>query len=223
MTQIDSRRFATVAATKEAESFQDMLAEQMQRAPWFAVSLAAHAIGILMLWLLIPAETKPKAHHHAEVVASRRAAAVAACRARRPETGRARGGIVRRSAAPSPPDRRGCGRCRRSAHPTRAPRCGRTDRGCARGCPCASDASALGSRRAASGARRRAHSARSSARTGPGRSVAARRSPSARRPFARRGRRGSRGARPARAPSPAPPRAPPGRSWRRARPACPDS
>ncbi|MCA8973601.1 MAG: terpene cyclase/mutase family protein [Planctomycetes bacterium] len=68
MTQIDSRRFATVAATKEAESFQDMLAEQMQRAPWFAVSLAAHAIGILMLWLLIPAETKPKAHHHAEVV-----------------------------------------------------------------------------------------------------------------------------------------------------------
>jgi hypothetical protein len=45
-------------------SFQAMIAERLRQAPWFVVSAAAHALVLLLLWLLIPPETRKRDVHH---------------------------------------------------------------------------------------------------------------------------------------------------------------
>ena len=36
------------------ESFQDIMSEQLQRAPWFALSVFIHLIAAGLLWALMP-------------------------------------------------------------------------------------------------------------------------------------------------------------------------
>ncbi|MFY9342548.1 MAG: prenyltransferase/squalene oxidase repeat-containing protein [Planctomycetota bacterium] len=49
-------------------SFHDMMAERLRQAPWFVVSAAAHAVVLLLLWLLVPPEQVHRAVNRASVV-----------------------------------------------------------------------------------------------------------------------------------------------------------
>ncbi len=44
----------------ETESFHELMAEQLRRAPWLALSAALHALALLLLWVLVPAEGPKK-------------------------------------------------------------------------------------------------------------------------------------------------------------------
>ncbi|MBZ0154129.1 MAG: terpene cyclase/mutase family protein [Planctomycetes bacterium] len=39
-------------------TFQDMMAERLRQAPWLILSAALHAVVLLLMWVLMPAETK---------------------------------------------------------------------------------------------------------------------------------------------------------------------
>jgi len=41
-------------------SFQDLMAEQLRHAPWLILSAAIHAVVLLVLWVMMPAEDKKK-------------------------------------------------------------------------------------------------------------------------------------------------------------------
>ncbi|MGE0145025.1 MAG: VWA domain-containing protein [Planctomycetota bacterium] len=41
------------------QSFAELMAGELRRAPWFAVSLALHAVAFLVLWLFLDREVKP--------------------------------------------------------------------------------------------------------------------------------------------------------------------
>ncbi len=46
---------AALLRRRETESFQELMADELRRAPWFAISLALHALLLLLLWLWLPA------------------------------------------------------------------------------------------------------------------------------------------------------------------------
>ncbi|MEZ6038578.1 MAG: vWA domain-containing protein [Planctomycetota bacterium] len=60
--QATSRRLAAVRVAAAAlrhdehETFQQLMAHELRRAPWFAFSLLLHALLLLLLWLLLPVE-----------------------------------------------------------------------------------------------------------------------------------------------------------------------
>lgn len=47
-------RAAQVVRQRDAETFQEMMAHELRRAPWFATSLALHALLLLLLWAMLP-------------------------------------------------------------------------------------------------------------------------------------------------------------------------
>jgi Mg-chelatase subunit ChlD len=49
------RAAAALRHRRDAESFQDLMAQELRRAPWLGGSLALHALLLLLLWLLLPA------------------------------------------------------------------------------------------------------------------------------------------------------------------------
>jgi hypothetical protein len=49
-------------------TFQDMMAEQLRHAPWLVLSAALHAVGLVLLWILVPAAEKPKVENKAEMI-----------------------------------------------------------------------------------------------------------------------------------------------------------
>ncbi|MCP3977803.1 MAG: terpene cyclase/mutase family protein, partial [bacterium] len=59
---------ASKAHTHEEVTFQDLMAEQLRHAPWLFASASAHAIAILLLWVLIPPEAQRSAPKPIEVV-----------------------------------------------------------------------------------------------------------------------------------------------------------
>ena len=44
----------------ESQSFHDLMAEQLRHAPWLALSAFAHAVLLMLLWVLMPAHAKEK-------------------------------------------------------------------------------------------------------------------------------------------------------------------
>lgn len=52
----DNVRSAALALLRrrEAETFDDLIAHELRRAPWFGISLACHALLLFLLWLLVP-------------------------------------------------------------------------------------------------------------------------------------------------------------------------
>lgn len=57
------------APAADGVPFEAMVAERLRQAPTFAVSLAAHTLALLLLWLLLPAPARETARHHVEVTA----------------------------------------------------------------------------------------------------------------------------------------------------------
>ena len=58
----------TVHLAQIQSTFQDMLAEQLQRSPWLVLSAAMHGFAILILWVVVPAEVEKAASRHTEMV-----------------------------------------------------------------------------------------------------------------------------------------------------------
>jgi len=62
-------RLAVIAPTVRAHgepddvSFQQLMAERLQQAPWLVLSAGAHALALLLLWLLIPAKAQKPVEH----------------------------------------------------------------------------------------------------------------------------------------------------------------
>jgi hypothetical protein len=61
------RRHCAPAA--DGVPFEALVAERLRQAPTFASSLAAHALALLLLWLLLPAPARATPRHHVEVAA----------------------------------------------------------------------------------------------------------------------------------------------------------
>lgn len=54
-------RFRTDSdAAAAVADFSSMLAIQIERTPWFALSSFAHAVALLLLWILLPSEPRPE-------------------------------------------------------------------------------------------------------------------------------------------------------------------
>ncbi|MBM4060377.1 MAG: terpene cyclase/mutase family protein [Planctomycetes bacterium] len=51
----------------EPESFHDLMAEQLRHAPWLLLSAATHALALLVLWVLFPAEANCRPASHVTV------------------------------------------------------------------------------------------------------------------------------------------------------------
>ena len=49
----------SVPAWEQEVTFQEVMAEQLRHAPWLMLSVGIHAVGILLLYALIPADKKP--------------------------------------------------------------------------------------------------------------------------------------------------------------------
>jgi len=62
MSQVDPTKIHiqshAVPIWEQEVTFQDMMAEQLRHAPWLILSAALHAVAILILWVMVPAETK---------------------------------------------------------------------------------------------------------------------------------------------------------------------
>lgn len=52
----------------EAESFSELVAEQLRKAPWLAVSTLGHALILVLAWLLLPASLPDQPPHAVSVV-----------------------------------------------------------------------------------------------------------------------------------------------------------
>jgi hypothetical protein len=50
-------------------SFQELMAERLRQAPWLVASAAAHALVLLLLWVLFPAEPKAATEKHVALTA----------------------------------------------------------------------------------------------------------------------------------------------------------
>ena len=68
MTHADPTTFSITDTRRDDSTFQDMVAEQLRHTPWLALSIAAHAMAILLMWILIPAEPEPKVRNQTAMV-----------------------------------------------------------------------------------------------------------------------------------------------------------
>ena len=72
MSQVDPTKIhvqSNAVPIWESEvTFQDMMAEQLRHAPWLVLSAALHAVAILILWVLIPADDKKQTNRAVEMI-----------------------------------------------------------------------------------------------------------------------------------------------------------
>ncbi len=68
MTQLDPTKFSVSSNLEDDITFQDMVAEQLRRSPWLMISSALHALGVLVLWALVPVERPPEPQHQSQVL-----------------------------------------------------------------------------------------------------------------------------------------------------------
>ncbi len=57
------------APADDGVPFDVMIAQRLRQAPWFAMSAAAHALALLLLWLLLPAQERAQPRNHVELTA----------------------------------------------------------------------------------------------------------------------------------------------------------
>jgi hypothetical protein len=67
--QLRTDRGATPIA-HDALDFASLLAIQLERTPWFALSMLAHAVALLALWLLLPSEPPTEDEHYVAFLAA---------------------------------------------------------------------------------------------------------------------------------------------------------